>query len=155
MWCIVMTEIKFKTTLEIQQHLEQYPGFKYRGVDLNHKSKNLSEFNKQIWKNTANKTSMQVTEMGYSILKFSMEKPLWEFELDEINSYDILKLDRYMPGPYYLNSKQKILCVFDENIATQLLLYGGDVRTFLDAQDGVSERPVRPKITVDNQNKNS
>lgn len=145
-----MTEkIKLTLSLEIQQHLKQNPGFTFRGHTPNINVDNLAELSKQIWKNLFKKTSMQVTELGYCLLRYGLEKPCWDFYLEEINSYDVLKLERYLSGPFFLNTAKRTLSVFDDTVAAQLLIYGNDIRTFLDAHDGVSDRPVKPKSLVD------
>lgn len=138
-------EIKSKITLEIHEFLKQYPLFKYRGKPL-WNAQNMSDLNKQIWKNLSQARSMQTTELGYYLVRYGLERPCWDFELEEISGYDILKLDRYMQTPFYLDSKKRMLCIFDDAVAAQLMIYGNDVRSFLDAQDGVSDRPVKNKI---------
>lgn len=156
MWCIKMTEkIKLSLSLEIQQYLKQSPGFSFRRQTIKVNIENPAELNKQVWKNLFKKSSMQVTEFGYCILRYGLEKPCWDFHLEEINSYDVLKLERYLSCPFYLNTAKRTLSVFGDSIAAQLLLYGNDIRTFLDAQDGVSDRPVKPKSSVDTSNKKS
>lgn len=147
MWYIRMTEkTKLTLSLEIQDFLKQNPGFTFRGKSPSVNVNNLADLSKQIWKNLFKASSMQVTEFGCYILRYGLEKPCWDIQLNEINSYDVLKLERYLSGPFFLNTAKKTLTIFDDSIAAQLLLYGNDIRTFLDAQDGVSDRPVKPKI---------
>jgi hypothetical protein len=43
----------------------------------------------------------------------------------------LLGLDRHLKAPYFLKSGK--LSIFDDSISTQLLLYGGDIKAYIDA----------------------
>jgi hypothetical protein len=84
---------------------------KYLGFTFDRKMQILTEFIEQ-----------NLTEL----------KPTWEKLKIEIKTGNILiGLDKQLKVPYYIkNSKLK---VFDDNISTQLILYGGDIKAYLNA----------------------
>ena len=55
----------------------------------------------------------------------------YKFELPEpLNNKNLLQLERYFQGMYYLQ-KNQVIVVFDEQEASMLTLYGGDLKSYL------------------------
>jgi hypothetical protein len=51
--------------------------------------------------------------------------------MDEpLTNKNLLQLERYFQGMYYLQ-KNQVIVVFDEQEASMLTLYGGDLRSYL------------------------
>jgi len=56
----------------------------------------------------------------------------YEFELaEELTNLNLLQLERYLKGPYYLLKRQKII-VFEEEEALMLTLHGNNLKSYLE-----------------------
>lgn len=102
---------------------------------------------KVVWKNTSLTGGMALTETGLKHFVKTLGLAHWGFSVEIATSATILMMERYMTTPYFLISGRVVkqrenLVLFSENVATQLILYGNDLKTFLEAQDNASERPV-------------
>lgn len=102
-----------------------------------------------MWKNTSLSGGFALTSVGVDYLVEVLKLKHWAIDVDvtQVTSSDILLLERYMLTPFYLTkldgrTKSRVLIVFDEQIATQIILYGGNLRHFLQAQDAASGRAV-------------
>lgn len=95
--------------------------------------RNLENVYVQMWRNIRPEGGMRLTNQGHEWLRELGIKPYIINLTDEtIQSGSILLgLDRYLKAPYHLKGKR--LSIFDSNFSTQLLLYGGDLKAYLDA----------------------
>jgi hypothetical protein len=107
---------------------------------------------KQMWHSTNTNNSYSLTRFGLECLAKDLKLKYWKVSivLETISSAEIIMLSRYMNTPFYLhkfNAKKatRDLVVFDDNVAAQLLLYGGNLKVFLQAQDSASNNPVMKK----------
>lgn len=98
---------------------------------------NFDSIYKNMWRNIREDGGYRLTDEGYKLLDDiglkSYTIPLFDEKLKiEIKTGNILiGLDKQLKVPYYIkNSKLK---VFDDNISTQLILYGGDIKAYLNA----------------------
>lgn len=90
-----------------------------------------------MWRNIREDGGYRLTERGYEWLVELGLKP-YAIKLD----YDshktnittgsiLLGLDRHLKAPYFLKNGR--LNIFDDSISTQLLLYGGDIKSYIEA----------------------
>ena len=107
---------------------------------------------KTMWKNTSLTAGMALTDVGLGYLIKLLELEHWTFAAPGIVSADLVMMERYMTTPYHLvpqrNKDQKNLVLFDSSTASQLLLYGSDLKQFLRAHDTASKRPVTKQHTT-------
>lgn len=100
-----------------------------------HHELNLSKLYWNIWYNTRPNGGFRLTSFGYTSLVNDLDLQSWEVKFKNkkpITSWEIVKLDRYIRVPYYLYKES--IVIFDSNIASQLILYDGDIQQFLHAQ---------------------
>jgi hypothetical protein len=90
-----------------------------------------------MWRNIREDGGYRLTERGYEWLVALGIKP-YRIKLDydtgkaNITTGNILLgLDRQLKAPYFLKGGK--LSIFDDSISTQLLLYGGDIKAYLNA----------------------
>jgi len=50
----------------------------------------------------------------------------------------MLAMDRFLESPYFVDTKGSTIVVFDHELATQIMLYDGDLGLFLGAQGRLS-----------------
>lgn len=86
-----------------------------------------------MWRNIRPDGGMRLTNQGNEWLREMKIKPYTIQLTDETiqSGAILLGLDRFLKAPYFLKGKR--LSIFDDNFSTQLLLYGGDLKTYLDA----------------------
>jgi hypothetical protein len=46
----------------------------------------------------------------------------------------MIAMDRFLESPYYVDPKGAVITIYDGDLATQILLYDGDLGLFLGAQ---------------------
>ena len=101
---------------------------------------------KAMWKNPSVSGGMALTSLGCEYFINLLDLQHWSFAVETNTSATILMMERYMTTPYYLtmgkSKNHRNLILFDESVATQLILYGNDLKSFLLAQDGTSDRPI-------------
>jgi hypothetical protein len=89
---------------------------------------------------------MALTNLGCEYFITLLELQHWDFAVETNTSAVILMMERYMTSPYYLTmgkgKNHRNLILFDETVATQLILYNNDLKLFLQAQDSASDRPI-------------
>jgi hypothetical protein len=104
----------------------------------------LDQLYSQLWKNPGQRGGMALTEFGFQQLSTRLHLEFWSVEIDDssFTSADVIRLNRYLQVPYYLQlknsrpiGKKPVIIVFSETIATQLILYGGNLKQFLEAHD--------------------
>jgi hypothetical protein len=106
----------------------------------------------QMWHSGNTNSGYSLTHHGLDHLVDTLQLKHWNVSivLETVSSAEIIMLSRYMNTPFFLHKFNRVkstreLVVFDENIAAQLVLYGGNLKMFLEAQDSVSDNPVRKK----------
>lgn len=100
-----------------------------------HPELNLSRLYWSVWYNTRPNGGFRLTNFGYKSLVNDLNLKNWEIKFKNkqpITSGDLVKLDRYIRIPYFLYKDS--IVIFDGNIASQLILYDGDIHQFLKAQ---------------------
>lgn len=101
---------------------------------------------KILWQNPGREHGLRLTKLGFELLTKQLRKPCYKIALvsPDINSVDIIRLERFFTQPYYYarEGKDCNMYMFDPEVATQLMLYNGDLARFLDAWDTMSLRPV-------------
>ena len=86
-----------------------------------------------MWRNIRPEGGMRLTNQGNEWLRDMGIKPYTINLTDETiqSGAILLGLDRFLKAPYFLKGKR--LSIFDDNFSTQLLLFGGDLKAYLDA----------------------
>lgn len=101
---------------------------------------------RSMWRNPGKAHGLRLTEFGLVALREKLGKPCFKIALisPDISSVDIIRLERFFTQPYYYarEGKDCNMYMFDPDVATQLMLYSGDLARFLDAWDTMSARPV-------------
>ena len=116
------------------------------GVIFNHSFGGVDDLFKAMWKNTSLTGGMALTSLGVEYLINLLELNHWDFSVETSTSATILMMERYMTSPYYLtmgkSKNHRNLILFSETVATQLILYNNDLKSFLTAHDSASDRPI-------------
>ena len=116
------------------------------GVVFDHSFDGADNLFKAMWKNTSVTGGMALTSLGCEYFINLLDLQHWDFAVETNTSGVILMMERYMSTPYYLTmgkgKNYRNLILFDESVATQLILYGNDLECFLRAQDSASDRPI-------------
>ena len=85
----------------------------------------------KIWVNPTDNNSLRLSLEGYRFLVQVVKLKTYKFELPEpLNNKNLLQLERYFQGMYYLQ-KNQVIVVFDEQEASMLTLYSGDLKSYL------------------------
>ena len=85
----------------------------------------------KIWINPTDNNSLRLSLEGYRFLVQVVKLKTYKFELPEpLNNKNLLQLERYFQGMYYLH-KNEMIVVFDEQEASMLTLYGNDLKSYL------------------------
>ena len=86
-----------------------------------------------MWRNIREDGGYRLTERGYEWLnELGLKAYTIKLENDNVKTGNILLgLDRHLKAPYFLKNGK--LSIFDDSISTQLLLYGGDIKAYIDA----------------------
>jgi hypothetical protein len=104
----------------------------------------MDQLYSQVWKNPSLKGGLALTEFGFQQLSTRLNLEFWSVEIDDnsFTSADIIRLNRYLQIPFYLQlknsrpiGKKPVIIVFSESIAAQLILYSGNLKQFLEAHD--------------------
>ncbi len=108
---------------------------------------NTDSIFKATWKNTAYSGGFALTEVGVELLIDVLKLQHWVLDVQVLNptSGDILMLERYVNAPFYAKFNQRgkgKFTVFDQSIASQILLYGNDLKLFLKSYDYASAVPI-------------
>ena len=92
----------------------------------------LLTYKNRIWFNPTDNQSLRLNLIGYQFLLDSVKLKAYEYKLTApLSSKNLLQLERYFQGPYFLFQHKKII-VFDETEASMLSLMDGDLRTYLE-----------------------
>ena len=84
------------------------------------------------WKNPTDDTSLRLSLAGLQFVKAVLKLQSYEFTLpDDLTNHNLLQLERWFKGMYYLLKRHKII-LFEEEEALMLTLHGSDLKTYLD-----------------------
>lgn len=94
----------------------------------------------QMWRNIREDGGYRLTDQGNEWLR-ELGMKSYVIPLPNDNSMAqslhtgslLLGLDRKLKAPYHLKNRR--LSIFDDSISVQLLLYGGDLKSYLDANE--------------------
>lgn len=96
--------------------------------------RNLQRFYSLIWRNLRPEGGLRLTQYGEECLEqLNIQKFHVKIRNTNRTGQTVLYMDRYLDSPYAINNKKNEIIVYDEQLATQLLLYDGDLAAFLDA----------------------
>ena len=141
--------LKYKLTLAVYREISDPDGLHFSDPDDDaYYGSNIDTLFKSMWRNTSPTGGLALTTTGLTHLSSILKLKKWELDVDAsaITSADILMLERYMTTPFFLiypYSKKHNFIVFDESLVAQLMLYGNDLKLFLQAHDSASNRPVK------------
>ena len=95
---------------------------------------NLQKFYALIWRNVRAEGGMRLTQYGADILD-ELKISKWAIKIKNTNrtGATVLHMDRYLDSPYAIDNRKNLIIVYDEQLASQLMLYDGDLAAFLDA----------------------
>lgn len=97
-----------------------------------------TEMQMRWWKNPTDDASLRLSLQGLQLVKAVLKLQSYEFELsEELTNHNLLQLERYLKGPYYLLKRQKII-VFEEEEALMLTLHSGNLKAYLDSIESTS-----------------
>ena len=111
----------------------------------------LDQLYSMLWKNPSHRGGLALTDFGFVQLSTVLNLESWSVKIDNdsFTSADIIRLNRYLQIPYYLQlkntqplGKNPAITVFGESVAAQLILYNGNLKQFLEAHD-ISDSPRR------------
>lgn len=102
-------------------------------LELPKDPKSVRKFHRVIWLNPRSTagTSLRLSEEGYSLFINQLELQQYAIDIPkdvEWTSELLLRLDRYLESPYYIQKKG--LVVFREKTAIELILFGGDIQKY-------------------------
>lgn len=93
---------------------------------------NFITFKNRIWFNPTDNQSLRLNLIGYQFLMDTVKLKSYEYKLNvPLSSKNLIQLERYFQGPYFLFQNKKII-VFDETEASMLSLMDSDLRTYLE-----------------------
>jgi|TARA_B100001964_G_C14100089_1_gene538885 hypothetical protein len=95
----------------------------------NYTEKDFSKFLKQTWRNIREENpSLRLTKNGYQFLKKTLKLKDYMVKLKrecKLKPEILLGLDKFITCPYYITNKE--IYVFEEKLATELVLRAGDL----------------------------
>ena len=87
-----------------------------------------------LWNNPTDDLSLSLTLYGYKFVSNELKLRQYTFDLSKpLTNGNILQLERYFPSMYFMLNLRKKIIVFEEQEATMLALYGGDLHSYLDS----------------------
>ena len=92
-----------------------------------------TDMQRRWWKNPTDPDSLRLSLAGLQFVKANLKLQSYDFELpEELTNHQLLQLERYFKGMYYLLKRQKII-VFESEEATMLHLHSGNLKSYLDS----------------------
>lgn len=90
-----------------------------------------------LWVDTrADSNNLILSEKGIEILEqvdIKKYRVVFDNPNFELLNKDLIRLGRYITCPFYWTQKE--IYVYSENMAIQLVLFGGNIKKYLDAKD--------------------
>lgn len=107
-------------------------------LGLDTSTKSVRQYHTLWWMNprTSKANGYRLTDQGFEMMLVNLKLTDYDvvFPTDlEWNSQLILRLDRYLESPYYINKKR--ITVFREKTAIELVLFGGDLYKYCAAKE--------------------
>jgi len=108
-------------------------------------SKSINKHHYVWWMNPRNmgdSKSFRLTDKGFVMLSEKLSVKSYKIVLPpgvEWTSGLIIKLDKLIDAPYYLDETGKNILVFKEKTAVELILYEGDIQKYLLAKQKLRE----------------
>lgn len=107
--------------LEITQRLvEQLPNL------------TVDEAMRTWWLNLRRDGGYRLTYHGYTMFRDVFNLSFWSVEIKDVHNHMLLKLDKKLNWPYYIDGKKRKLIFFSSREAMMATLYG-DVKTWLES----------------------
>lgn len=102
------------------------------GLD-NSKDKIVRQYHALWWMNPRNtqKNGYRLTERGFEMMLVDLQLASYDVLFPEPIEWDtrlILRLDKHLDSPYFINKKS--ITVFKEKTAVELVLFGGDIQKY-------------------------
>jgi hypothetical protein len=89
-----------------------------------------------LWNNPTDDLSLSLSLYGYKFVVQELKLRQYTFELTKsLTNGNILQLERHFPSMYFILNQRKKITVFEEQEATMLALYGGDLHSYLNSLD--------------------
>lgn len=103
--------------------------------------KSLKTYKKHWWTNPREKDQggLRLTEEGWIIVEQSgikCHKIKLTSKIENTNQ-NLIKMDRYMDCPWYLD--KKYIYVYTEKVAVQLILFSGNLQKFIDSKSAANQ----------------
>ena len=93
----------------------------------------VSDYQRVWWMNPTDDASLRLTLQGLQFVKSQLKLTSYDFALpQELSNHNLLQLERWFKGMYYLMKRQKII-VFEEEEALMLTLHSGNLKAYLDS----------------------
>lgn len=107
--------------------------------------KNIKKYFWKIWKNPRHdgERSLRLTAEGYFFLNTDAQLKFYQIDFPDTTFFTnqlIIDLDRFVSCPWFLTSES--IFVSREQIAVQLILFGGDVWKFTKSKVKSNERSL-------------
>jgi hypothetical protein len=117
-------------------------------LSLDTSAKSVRQYHTLWWMNprASRQNGFRLTERGFEMMLVHLKLTHYDVVFPEELEWDtrlILRLDKHLDSPYYINRKS--ITVFKEKTAIELILFGGDVQKYGLAK----ERSIQK--TLDNQ----
>lgn len=95
-----------------------------------------------MWRNIREDGGYRLTDNGHTWLTevgmkaYTIPLPKEANQLPTLRTGNaLLSLDRHLKAPYHIKNNK--LSIFDDDISAQLLLYGGDIKAYFEANTGL------------------
>ena len=94
----------------------------------------------RIWRNIRADGGYRLTPFGRDFLA-DLDLRSWNIKIKNTHTNTgaiMIAMDRFLESPYFVDTKGATITLYDGNLATQILLYDGDLGLFLGAQGGLT-----------------
>lgn len=102
-------------------------------LGLDTSTKSVRQYHTLWWMNprTSHNNGYRLTERGFEMMMVNLQLAHYDVLFPEPIEWDtrlILRLDKHLDSPYYINKKS--ITVFKEKTAVELVLFGGDIKKY-------------------------
>jgi len=87
------------------------------------------------WLNIRDEGGLRLTELGSQFLTTTLDLQSYQIKIPRdviMSPTNILVMDHYIRCPYYFNRKKHLLVLYGEHQASEMMLYGDDLKLFFD-----------------------
>lgn len=119
-------------------------------LGIEHTKKNISAWHHTWWQNPRKNKNFgfRLTERGLedfeSKLNLKSYKITYPKPIETFSSQLILRLDKFIDSPFYLD--HRYITVFKERIAIELILFGGDLPKYIESKH-LSQKNNKQSLT--------